>query len=123
MIWKLIIRWIIIVIALFAAEWLIDGIYVIGTDGWIAFSVMAVVLGLINAIIRPILKFFSCGCIVLTLGLFILVINAFTLWLSSWIAVNVLNVGFIVDGLWAAFLGALVVSIVSFVLSLVLVDD
>ena len=123
MIWKLIIRWIIIVIALFATEWLIDGIYVIGTDGWIAFSVMAVVLGLINAIIRPILKFFSCGCIVLTLGLFILVINAFTLWLSSWIAVNVLNVGFIVDGLWAAFLGALVVSIVSFVLSLVLVDD
>ena len=119
----MIIRWIIIVIALFAAEWLIDGIYVIGTDGWIAFSVMAVVLGLINAIIRPILKFFSCGCIVLTLGLFILVINAFTLWLSSWIAVNVLNVGFIVDGLWAAFLGALVVSIVSFVLSLVLVDD
>lgn len=123
MILKMIIRWIIIVIALFAAEWLIDGIYVLGTDGWIAFSVMAVVLGLINAIIRPILKFFSCGCIVLTMGLFILVINAFTLWLSSWIAVNVLNIGFVVDGLWAAFLGALVVSIVSFVLSLVLVDD
>ncbi len=123
MILKMIIRWIIIVIALFAAEWLIDGIYVLGTDGWIAFSVMAVVLGLINAIIRPILKFFSCGCIVLTMGLFILVINAFTLWLSSLIAVNVLNIGFVVDGLWAAFLGALVVSIVSFVLSLVLVDD
>ena len=123
MILKMIIRWIIIVIALFAAEWLIDGIYVLGTDGWIAFSVMAVVLGLINAIIRPILKFFSCGCIVLTMGLFILVINAFTLWLSSLIAVNVLNIGFVVDGLWAAFMGALVVSIVSFVLSLVLVDD
>jgi putative membrane protein len=94
-----------------------------GTEGWIAFSVMAVVLGLVNAIIRPILAFFSCGCIVLTLGLFILVINAFTLWLSSWIAVNILHVGFIIDGFWAAFLGALVVSIVSFVLSLVLVDD
>lgn len=123
MILKIIIRWIIIVIALFAAEWLIDGIYVVGTDGWIAFSVMAVVLGLVNAIIRPILKFFSCGCIALTLGLFLLVINAFTLWLSSWIAVNILHVGFVIDGFWAAFLGALVVSIVSFVLSLVLVDD
>jgi putative membrane protein len=55
--------------------------------------------------------------------LFLLVINAFTLWLSSWIAVNFLNVGFYVDGVWAAFLGGLVVSIVSFVLSLVLVDD
>ena len=123
MIVRIIVRWVIIVIALFAAEWLIEGIYVEGTDGWIAFSVMAVVLGLVNAIIRPILRFFSCGCIALTLGLFLLVINAFTLWLSSWIAVNFLKVGFYVDGIWAAFLGGLVVSIVSFVLSLVLVDD
>ena len=123
MIVRIIVRWVIIVVALFAAEWLVQGIYVEGTDGWIAFSVMAVVLGLVNAIIRPILRFFSCGCIALTLGLFLLVINAFTLWLSSWIAVKFLNVGFYVDGIRAAFLGGLVVSIVSFVLSLVLVDD
>lgn len=123
MIVKILIRWVIIVIALFVAEWLVDGIYVVGTDGWIAFSVMAVVLGLVNAIIRPILSCLACGCIALTLGLFLLVINGLTLWFSSWIAVNVLNVGFVVENYLSAFLGALIVSAVSFVLSLLLVDD
>lgn len=123
MIIKIMIRWIIIVIALFAAEQIVPGIDVVGTEGWIAFSVMAVVLGLVNAIIRPILTLLSCGCIILTLGLFILVINALTLWFSSWIAVNLFNVGFYIDGFLSAFLGALIVSAVSFVLSLFLVDD
>jgi putative membrane protein len=84
---------------------------------------MAAVLGLVNAIIRPILAFLSCGCIVATLGLFMLVINGFTLWLSSWIAQNWLNIGFYVDGFWPAFWGGIIVGLVSFVLSLVLVDD
>ena len=123
MIARILIRWIIIVIALFAAEWLVDGIYVTGTEGWIAFSVMAIVLGLVNAVIRPILSCLACGCIALTLGLFLLVINGLTLWFSSWIAVNVLNVGFVVEDYLSAFLGALIVSAVSFVLSLLLVDD
>jgi putative membrane protein len=120
---KLLIRWIIIVVSLVLAAWIVPGIHVIGTEAWIAYSVMAIVLGLVNAIIRPILKLLSCGCIIATLGLFLLVINAFTLWLSSWIAVNWLEIGFYVDDFWAAFWGALIVSIVSFLLSLVLVDD
>jgi putative membrane protein len=57
------------------------------------------------------------------MGLFMIVINAFTLWLSSWIAVNWLNIGFHVNGFWPSLLGGLVVSIVSFVLSMLLKDD
>ena len=119
---KLLIRWIIVAIALVVAVAVIPGIRVDDTNAWIAVGVMAVVLGLVNAIIRPILAFLSCGCIAATLGLFMLVINGFTLWFSSWIAQNWLNVGFYVDGIWPAFWGAIVVSIVSFVLSMVLVD-
>ncbi|OGO65830.1 MAG: hypothetical protein A2Z45_00385 [Chloroflexi bacterium RBG_19FT_COMBO_55_16] len=85
--------------------------------------VMALVLGLVNAIIRPLLVLLSCGCIVATFGLFMLVINAVTFWLASWITSRGFNLGFSVDNLWAAFLGSLVVSVVSFVLSMILVDD
>ena len=120
---KLIIRWVIVAIALFAAVALVPGIRVEDTNAWIAVGVIAAVVGLINALIRPILAFLSCGCIAATLGLFMLVINGFTLWLSAWIAQNWLNVGFYVDGIWPAFLGAIIVSAVSFVLSMILVDD
>ena len=119
---KLLVRWIIVAVALVAAVALIPGIRVEDTNAWIAVSVMAAVLGLVNAFLRPILAFLSCGLIAATLGLFMLVINGFTLWFSSWIAQHWLNVGFYVDGIWPAFWGAIVVSIVSFVLSMVLVD-
>jgi putative membrane protein len=120
---KLLIRWLIVAIALVVAVWLIPGIRIEDTSAWIAVAVTAVILGLVNAIIRPILAFLSCGCIVATMGLFMLVINALTLWLSSWIAVEWLNIGFYVDGFWPAFWGGIVVSLVSFVLSLFLKED
>ena len=120
---KLIIRWLIVALAVAAAAWLVPGIRVTGANGAITVIVMALVLGLVNAIIRPLLVLLSCGCIVVTFGLFMLVINAFTFWLASWITSQGFNLGFSVDNLWAAFLGSLVVSVVSFVLSLILVDD
>ena len=120
---RLLLRWLIIVVSLVVAALVVPGIHVEGSEAWIAYSVMAIVLGLVNALIRPILKILSCGCIVATLGLFLLAINAFTLWLSSWIAVNLLGIGFYIESFWAAFLGALIVSMVSFLLSLVLIDD
>jgi putative membrane protein len=119
---KLIIRWLINFLALFAAAWLVPGITVDGGGGWTVFAIMAVILGLVNAVLRPLLKLLTCPLIILTLGLFTLVINGFTLWLSSWIAVNWFQVGFYVDGFWAAFLGGLVVSIVSLILSVILID-
>jgi len=119
---KLLIRWAIVAASLVAAVLLIPGITIEGNSAWFAVAVMAVILGFVNAIIRPILALISCGCIVATLGLFILVINAFTLWFSSWIA-NLLNIGFNVDGFWPAFWGGIVISVVSFLLSLLIPGD
>ena len=120
---KLVIRWLINFLALFAAAWLVKGITVDGGGGWTVFAIMGIILGLVNAILRPLLKLLTCPLILLTLGLFTLVINGFTLWLSSWIAVNWFQVGFYLDGFWAAFWGALVVSIVSLILSAILIDE
>lgn len=120
---KLLIRWFVVAVALGVAVWLVPGITVQDSTAWVAVAVMAIVLGLVNAIIRPILAILSCGLIIVTMGLFMIVINAVTLWLSSWIAVNWLNIGFYVNGFWPSLLGGLVVSIVSFLLSVLLKDD
>ena len=116
---QLLLRWVITALALFVAAWLVPGIRVAG-QGWVVFSVMAVILGLVNAVVRPLLKLLSCPLIILTLGLFVLVINGITLWLASAIAVSWFHVGFYVDGFWSAFLGALIVSIVSVILTALL---
>ena len=119
---KLLVRWVITSLALFAAAWLVPGIVVEGS-GWGVYAAMAVILGLINAIVRPLLKLMTCPLILLTLGFFVLIINGLTLWLSSTIAANWFNVGFYVDGFWSAFWGALIVSVVSVVLSALVKDD
>ncbi len=88
-------------------------------DGqWWEMAVVAFIFGLVNAIISPILKLLTCPLILLTLGLFTLVINAVMLLLTSGIA-DYFKIAFHVNDFWAAFVGALVVSIVSFVLNLV----
>jgi putative membrane protein len=115
----LLIRWIIVAIALIVTAYVVPGIEVTG-NGLIAVLGMAVILGFLNAILRPILAILSCGFILLTLGLFMLVINAITLWLSAQIAVKWFGLGFYVDGFWPAFWGALLVSIISFLLSMFL---
>ena len=120
---RLLVRWLISAVALAVAARIVPGIRIEDTHAWVAVAVMAVILGFVNAIVRPLLTFLSCGLIALTLGVFLLVINALMLALSSWIAVNVFNVGFYVDSFWAAFWGSIVVSIVTFLMSLVLPDD
>ncbi len=112
---RLIIHWFISALALVAAAWLVPGIRVDG-NAWVAYAVMAVILGLVNAVIRPLLKVLSCPLIVLTLGLFVLVINGVTLLIAAKIAGS-MGIGFHVDGFVPAFLGALIVSIVTTVLS------
>jgi putative membrane protein len=118
---KLLVRWVITSIALVVAAWLVDGIHV-ASDSWTAFAAMALILGLVNAGVRPILTFLSCPLVILTLGLFILVINGLTLWLASVIAVR-FGIGFYVDGFWSAFWGALIVSLVSVILNMFVPDD
>jgi len=112
----LLIHWLISALALFLAAWIVPGIEVAPNAWWI-YAVMAVVLGLVNALVRPVLKLLSCGLIIVTMGLFTLVINALTLWLSSSIAVSWFHVGFHVHGFWAAFWGALIVSVATVILS------
>ncbi len=119
---KLLLRWIITTLSLFVAAALVPGIRV-GRDAWSAFAVMAIILGLINAFVRPILKLLSCPLIILTLGLFSLVINGVTLWLASAIAVDWFHVGFYVDGFLPAFLGAIIVSLVSVVLTAIFREE
>ena len=119
---KLLVRWVISALALFVAAWLVPGIAVEG-DGWVIYAVMAVILGLVNAVVRPLLKFLTCPLILLTLGLFVLVINGVTLWLASAIAINWFDVGFYVRDFWSAFLGALIVSVVTVILSALVRED
>ncbi len=89
-----------------------------GTYLWIG-----LLFGLVNAIVGPILRFFTLPFVVLTLGLFLLVINAGMLLLTAWIAER-LDIGFHVDGFWSALLGSIVITVVnSFIDMAVLTDD
>lgn len=119
---RLIIRWLITALALVAAARLVPGIEIRDQSGWFAVLVMAAVLGLANAVIRPILKFLSCPLILLTLGLFTLVINAVVLYLSASLSNSLFGAGFFIDGFWPAFWGSIVVSIISALLSIFLPD-
>ena len=113
---NLIIRFAAVMVSLFAAAYFLPGIRVRG-NGWVVYAVMALILSLVNLVVRPILRFFAFPLTILTLGVFLLVINAITFWLSSWIAENYFAVGFHVDDFLSAFWGALIVSLVSSVLS------
>ena len=115
---RLFIHWIIVALALVVAAYVLPGIAVYG-NAWMAYGVMAAILALVNALLRPFLKVLTCPLILLTLGLFLLVINGFTLWLSARIA-QTFGIGFQVRGFWDAFLGGLIVSVVSWVLAAVL---
>lgn len=119
---KLLVRWAITSFSLYVAAWLVPGIRVEGS-AWKIFALMAVILGLINSVVRPVLKLLSCPLIILTLGLFVFVINALTLWLASAIAVKWFHVGFYVDGFVPAFWGALIVSLVSVILNLLVSEE
>ncbi|MEW6601798.1 MAG: phage holin family protein [Nitrospirota bacterium] len=109
-------RWLISSLSLFAAAWLVPGIRAEGNTLAVYFG-MAIILGLINLTVKPILTLLSLPITILSLGLFMLVVNAIMLWLASAIAVGLFNIGFYVDGFWPAFLGALIVSIASMILS------
>ena len=118
---KFFLRWIITSIALLAAVTFVPGIEVDG-NAYVAVIITALILGFLNAILRPILVFLSCGFVVLTLGLFLFIVNALVLWASANVA-QMFGVGFYVDGFVPALLGSIVVSIVSFILSIFLNDD
>lgn len=116
---KFIIRLLSNAVGLYLAIYLLRGTYIFpSTDNWIDYLWLALIFGLVNALIRPLVTVLSCPIIILTLGLGTLLINTLMFWLAGVIG-NQFGVGFTVDGFVGAFLGALIVSIVSFVLSLI----
>lgn len=114
--WRFILRLLINAVALYLAIRIVPGIHA-QDMGWLAILILALIFGAVNALFGPLLKFLTCPLILLTLGLFTLVINTFLFWLAGRIG-SILGVGFSVDGFWAAFLGSVVVSLVSVALSL-----
>ena len=106
--------------ALWVATRLVPGVSF--TGGWLPFLGVALVFGVLNAFIRPLTKLLTCPLILLTLGLFSFVVNGLMLWLTSALS-GALDLGFHVTGFWAAFLGALVVSLVSTILSMFVTDQ
>jgi len=112
-------------LALAAATWLLSGITLTGdTDGQkvAALLVVAVVFGVVNAVVRPVVKLLSLPFIILTLGLLVFVINALMLMLTSAIAGGI-GLGFHVDGFGTALLGGLVVMVATWLLELLLPDE
>jgi putative membrane protein len=110
----LLIRLVVNALAILAAAYIVPGIEVAGGLSLLA---AALVLGLINAVVRPILLFLTLPFTLVTLGLFIFLLNAFCLWLTSWLVK-----GFEVHGFWAAVLGAMIVSVVSWLVNVFLSD-
>lgn len=112
---SLVLRWLISTLAIFAAVYLVPGIEFVG-PGW-QLGLVAAVFGLVNLALRPLLTMLTCPLIILSLGLFALVINAVLLIITAQIAAS-FGVQFTVDRFFSAVLGGLVISLVSLVLNI-----
>ena len=110
--------------ALAVATWVFSGISLTAptTAGKVlTLLVVALIFGVVNTIVKPIFTLITACVVVLTLGLFLVVINALMLLLTSWLS-DLFNLGWSVDGFWAALGGSIVISIVSFVLNALIPD-
>lgn len=108
--------------SLWVAVWLVSGLKFSGV--WWQFLIVAAIMGLANAFARPVITFFSIPFIIVTLGLFLLIVNALVLQLVVWLSgPSVLDLGLTSTGFfWATFWGSVVISVVGWVLGLVLPD-
>ena len=111
---SLLLHWVLNAAALWAAAALIPGLDFTGGPGRLL--LVAAVFGIVNSTLRPLLTVLTCPLIVLTLGLFTLIINALMLLVTGWLSES-WNLGFTVSGFWSAFFGGLVVGLVSTALS------
>lgn len=121
---KIVIRILVNAVALAVAAWLLNGITVEGSTSVrriITLVVVAAIFGLVNLFIKPLATLLSLPFIILTLGLLIFVINALMLLLTSWIA-GLLDVPFHVEGFGTALVGALIITVVSWLLNVILPD-
>ena len=114
---RLLLRLLINAAALWVAVRFVPGISFAGNP--VLLLAVALVFGVVNTIVKPIVTLLSLPAVLLTLGIFLLVINALMLWFTGWLSTS-LGLGFHVDGFGAAFLGGIVVSVVAWVLSVFL---
>jgi len=120
---RMILRWAINTVAIWAAISLLRGRGLeLSATGWVPILGLALIFGLINALLRPLIELLTCPLIILTLGLGTLLINTLLFWLTGLIGSR-FGIGFTVDGFWPAFVGALIVSVVSMALTLLLRDE
>ncbi|WBB65620.1 phage holin family protein [Micromonospora sp. WMMD812] len=118
------IRLAITAVALWITTLIVPGVEVSGRSGAntvLTLVVVALIFGVVNAVLKPVIKVIGCLFYVVTLGLFALVVNALLFLLTDWIA-YVLDLPFQVDGFWAAFWGAIVMAVVTWLISVVLPD-
>jgi putative membrane protein len=112
-------------VALAVAAQLFDGIGFGGSDDWQdkigPLLFVALILGIVNSFVSPILKFFSIPFIIITLGLFLLVINALMLLFTEWLA-GLFDIDFYVNGFWTAVGGAIVITVVTWIVGLIFGD-
>ena len=113
------IRLLVYAAALWVATRLVPGVSFDG--GTMPFLGVALVFGLVNAFVRPLMQILTFPLILVTLGFFLLVVNGLMLWLTSSLSAS-LGLGFHVAGFWAAFWGAIVVSVTSLLLSMLIRD-
>ena len=123
---KILLRIVVAAAALGVAAWVVPGIVLSGHSDLAkagTLLIVAAIFGVINAVLKPIIKTVGCAFYVLTLGLLAIVVNGLLLWLSSYIAYDELHQPFHVTGFVAAVEGALIVGVVSWVLNMILGDD
>lgn len=118
---KLLVRLVINALALWIAITLIPGFNFEGSN--VSLLMIALIFGLVNALVRPIIVLLTCPLVLLTLGLFVLVINTIMLSLTVWLSREVFDLGLTSSGFWTTFLAAIVISVVSGVMSMLLKDD
>ncbi|GAB3454746.1 phage holin family protein [Streptomonospora sediminis] len=122
---SIIIRILVNAVAIAAAVFLIDGLNVDSSSTGeliVTYLALGIIFGVINAVIKPLVKTVGCAFYVVTLGLIALVVNALLLLLTAWLA-GVLGLPFTIDGFWPAFFGAIVIAVVSWLLSVLLPGD
>jgi putative membrane protein len=112
---RVLLVWVLNAVALLAVAYLYRGVLV---EGWMAAAIAALVLGLVNTLVKPVLVLLTLPVTIITLGLFLVVLNALLFW-----AVASLVPGFHVTGFWAAVLGAILYSVIGWLLSMLLPDE
>ena len=117
---SLLLRWLMLSLAVWVAAEIVPGIHL---EGWQSTLAVAAILGLLNTYVKPVLFLLSLPVTVITLGLFLILLNALMLGLADWVA-NISNdIRFDVDGFWAAWFGAAIISLVNLVVGLFVKPD